>query len=319
MISNLTKEQEKLVPIYQKKWYNKFHSLEFDEEKAKEFITFLYKNILKKPMIPKIIICDSPYSMQKAINKHFDTNKYYSLDYWGDTSWYGYLAFYDFLYNEVFKEVKIPLFEKYLKLSDSNINALVTFENICFISKPPVFISFDSDNRLHNESDFALYYKDDWGSNYLHGVKIERIIFDKIKNNTITGNEILNIDNAEVKAVIIQTLGFEYIFNDLKNKKIIDNLTEYFNNEKNKPVEYVLFETEINDVAVNLLKVGWYEKNRFRETVLGIPSNIKKVNMARAWTFGMTEEEYFNGDMKYRQGDVLVVYPNKKGGLQNES
>ena len=147
----------------------------------------------------------------------------------------------------------------------------------------------------------------------------EKELFDKIKNNTITSEEILSLKNSEQRAVIIQTLGYEKIFNSLKNKKLISVKKEYFNNEKSKPVKYELFNVVIDDVDLNMLKVGWYEKGRFRETILGIPKDIVEVDEARAWTFGMSKEEYFNDKLKFRQGDVLVVYKDKQGGLRNEA
>ena len=67
MITKLNKEQKKNMEIYQKKWYNTYHSLEFDEEKANTFIDFLYTDILKKDKPVKIIL-DSPMSCQLAIN-----------------------------------------------------------------------------------------------------------------------------------------------------------------------------------------------------------------------------------------------------------
>src|SRR3972149_11923506 len=72
MITKLSKKQEKLIPIYQKKWLDQFHSLSFDENKAKDFVDWLYALIDKKPPIK--IVLDSPLAVQLAVNILKKTN-----------------------------------------------------------------------------------------------------------------------------------------------------------------------------------------------------------------------------------------------------
>lgn len=295
MITKLTEEQEKQIKVYQKKWYDKFHSLEFDEGKAKDFVDFLYKTINKEPPIK--IILDSPMACQLAINylnnkeKQETKTKYYSIDWWGDTSWYGYLCLYDYLYNVVFQNTKIPMFEEYIEKSTS-ISSLITFEGIAFISKPPIFINFDENNRLHCKHDSALVFADGWKLNYIHGVLFDDELFEKYKNNKLTSEEIISLKNAEQKALIIQDYGYEKIFDSLKEKKLIDKQTRLFNKNKDKMVNYELFEFKIDNNNAKMIKVEWFEKDRRRQTVLGVPNNMTDAIEAVAWTCYKTKEEW---------------------------
>ena len=327
MITKLTKKQESKIKIYQKKWYDKFHSLEFDEKKATDFVDVLY-SILCKPKPIKIIL-DSPLACQLAINilklndvsqldsqlrsqldsqlrsqldSQLDSQlrsqlrsqqlKYFGLDYWGDTSWYGYLCFYEYIHDELFPKIEIKLFEDYLKLADANIVALTTFDGIAFISKPPKFINFDSNNRLHSKHDYAVYFNDGWGLHYVNGIFFGKELFQKaFKDRTITSEEILSLENAEQRACLINEYGFEYIFGNLKDKQEVDRQKRTFNKTK-KEVEYVLFVSEIGNYKAHILKVEWYEKDRKRQTVLGVPNNINDAIEAVAWTCYTTKENW---------------------------
>ena len=274
MKTKLTKKERGLIPVYVKKWNDKFFHEEFDEEKAKDFVDWLYGLIGKKPPIK--IILDSPWTVQLAINMlnpevtksrlgsklgsklyselyselrsklswelgskldselgselgsklyselysklyselssklyselYSELNdiklKYYSFDYYGDTSWFGYLCLYDYVNHVLFPKYTNKIFEKYLELT-TTINFLITFEKVAFISKPPAYINFDEKNRLHSTSRAAIEYKDGYKSYYVHGVNFSKELFDKafIQKN-MTSEEILEINNAEQKAII---------------------------------------------------------------------------------------------------------------------
>ena len=58
MITKLSKKQESKIKGYQQKWYDQFHKEPFDEQKAKDMVDWLYKQIGKKAPIK--IILDSP-------------------------------------------------------------------------------------------------------------------------------------------------------------------------------------------------------------------------------------------------------------------
>jgi len=66
LLIELTAEQKKLMEEVRNEWINRFNSLEFDEEKAKELMDFLYSFIEFKPKFK--LILDSPLALQIACN-----------------------------------------------------------------------------------------------------------------------------------------------------------------------------------------------------------------------------------------------------------
>lgn len=218
--------------------------------------------------------------------------KYYQIDWWGDTSWYGYLAYYEFLYNEVFPKYKNQIFEDYLSKCH-NISSIVTFENIAFISRPPVFINFNEKNHLHCVHDAAVAFKDGWKLYYIDGVYFDETIFKKFfMDKNWTSKDFVEIDNAEQKAIIIKEIGFEKLIDLLPNKIVVDNVTKPFNNNKHQLVNYQLISFQLNNNEHKMVKVEWYEAGKKRRTVLGVPNTITDVIEAVAWTCYKTKEEW---------------------------
>jgi len=225
--------------------------------------------------------------------RQLDKNKLkcFQFDYWGDISWFGYLAFYDYIYEELFPEIKIPIFEQYREFSKANINFLVTFENIAFISKPPVFINFDEKDRLHCKNDFAVLYADGFGTHFVNGVFFEKELFIKaFKENNMSGSEILMVKNTEQKAVLIEHYGYEKILNELKDVKVLDEVND-FSKVDNKPVKYQVLEFNLDGAILRFVRVE--DHSTHKVTCLGVPRNeqTKTCKGAIKWTFGLDEKE----------------------------
>lgn len=67
MIKTLRKEQKTLLPVYRDKWLKiGLNTKPFALGEASPIITYLYENILKKP-VPPIVILDSPYKAWLAV------------------------------------------------------------------------------------------------------------------------------------------------------------------------------------------------------------------------------------------------------------
>jgi len=302
MIGELTKKQEELVSVYQKKWYDKFHGLSFDEKKVKDYVNWLYKLVDAEP--PKIIILDSPLACQLAANKKiFGSRLLYRF-----TPQLGFKLNFQFCHHidawvceQLRHQFNIRNFYHFDWFGDvSCIGCLLCFEKVCFISRPPVFINFDEKNRLHCLHDGSVCFADGWKMYCVHGVSFDEKLFKKaFVSKSITSEEILKIDNAEQKAVIIQELGFEKVFDGFKNKKIVDKQTKSFNKNKDFLVDYVLFDVDFGgNTNVRVLKVEWYERGRKRQTFLGVPNSIDDAIEAVAWTCYHTKEDWENKLLK---------------------
>ena len=180
-------------------------------------------------------------------------------------------------------------------MSDSNINFLLTFEKIAFISRPPTYINFNEKNELHQTNDKAVFYADGYGEYFVKGINFDKELFDKVFiNKNISSEEIISLSNSEQKAVIIEELGFEKIFSQLNNKTLVDSQIRSFNKKPDRPVNYELYEVGIiESIKSKVLKVEWYEKDGVkRQTILGVPNNMTDAIEAVAWTCYKTKDEW---------------------------
>jgi hypothetical protein len=182
---------------------------------------------------------------------------------------------------------------KYIDLLSSGIFLNVMFNGVCIISKMPTTVLRDNNNRLNSLTNHAVKFKDGYGQYYVHGVFFDDITFNKyFIDKKYVAKDILELRNAEQRTVIIQELGYDKIISDV-DKKIIDKQSIKWNNT-DKIIDYELIEFKIDNNTVRVIKVEWYERDKKRQTILGVPIQESTNNCigAIAWTFNMTKEEY---------------------------
>ena len=329
MKTYLTEEEQKLMEVVREEWINHFNSLYFDEEKCIKLVNKLYE-IGRLPH-PKIIMLDSPLALQIACNLQnqvksqvwtqvksqvrsrvesqvksqvwsrvesqvwSQVGRYYLEAYYGradDLGWIAWLDYWERIgihHNKLFLELK--------ELFKCGIFTSIQFDKICLVSKPPVFLNRDQMGRMHCENDYAIYFNDGFGLHYIHGVYFEPELFERsFKKKSISAEEILSLKNAEQKSALIQVYKFDYIFTSLKEKEKIHEHRSFQNKDKNKPLHYELFEFKIGNVIQRVVKVQWWEKERLRETVLGVPreTGTSTCMSAIAWTFGIDDVNQYN-------------------------
>jgi hypothetical protein len=73
-------------------------------------------------------------------------------------------------------------------------------------SKYPVNIYRDSDNNLHNEHGLAIEYEDGWGFYALHGVRLDKELWDRILSKSMSFEDALNIENIEYRRLALEYL-----------------------------------------------------------------------------------------------------------------
>ncbi|MEG4068485.1 leucine-rich repeat domain-containing protein, partial [Microcoleus sp. Pol11C2] len=102
---------------------------------------------------------------------------------------------------------------------------IFSFEKICFVCDGPRHLRFDSQNRLHAEAEPAIEFADGWNSYYYHGVRLPEK-YGQLHPNQWQSQWLLSENNAEVKRVLIQGIGYERIIQELSAKQI-DSWQEY--------------------------------------------------------------------------------------------
>ncbi len=99
------------------------------------------------------------------------------------------------------------------------------FEKICLVCDRPRHLRFDSQNRLHAEGEPAIEFADGWNFYYYHGVRLPET-YGQIHSDRWQSKWILTEDNAELRRVLIEGIGYDRICQELRAGQI-DSWQEY--------------------------------------------------------------------------------------------
>ena len=102
---------------------------------------------------------------------------------------------------------------------------IFTFEKICVVCDRPRHLRFDSENRLHAEAEPAIEFADGWNFYFYHGVRLPEQ-YGQLHPNLWKAEWLLSEDNAEVRRVLIEAIGYDRIIQELDAQQI-DSWQEY--------------------------------------------------------------------------------------------
>ena len=111
------------------------------------------------------------------------------------------------------------------KLLFEHCGWIFPFEKICFVCDRPRHLRFDSQNLLHAEGEPAIDFADGWKIYYYHGVRLPEK-YGKFHPNQWQSQWLLTEENAELRRVLIQGIGYDRIIQELQAKQI-DSWQEY--------------------------------------------------------------------------------------------
>ncbi|MEG4093248.1 leucine-rich repeat domain-containing protein [Microcoleus sp. Pol12B4] len=111
------------------------------------------------------------------------------------------------------------------KLLFEHCGWIFPFEKICAVCDRPRHLRFDSQNRLHAEGEPAIEFADGWNFYYYHGVGLPEE-YGKVHPNQWQSQWLLTEENAEVRRVLIEGIGYDRICQELSAKQI-DSWQEY--------------------------------------------------------------------------------------------
>ena len=287
MLKELTKEQEALADDVKNEWIDRLKGceLKLDKDKAADAVKWLYK--LSDFAEPKIEWATSPSDAQAIANRLNDTKDvYYNTASYGSIRDYGWVSFYDFF--ERIGILKHDNFNKFKELLKSGIYDMIQFDEVAIISPMPIFVSYDINDKIHNENDFAIKWDDGYGVYFWRGVAVSEKL---IKHpETYTKKDIISESNAELRRCIMEKLGPEEYSNRLGLIEL-DSDTDLQGNIQ------TLYRTEEKDTAID--EFIYFAKvvcpSTDRNYFLCVPPDVGLGNNiwdAVAFTFGKTKEEY---------------------------
>jgi hypothetical protein len=157
------------------------------------------------------------------------------------------------------------------------------FDGICIVTERPTELHRDNRGRLHHEERAAIRYPDGWGLYAWNGILVpedvivldEPISFERIESET----------NAEIRRVLIERFGLDNYLRAGKCIKLHSDETGTLYRMNLPGDEPILVVQVINSTAE--------PDGSFNEYFLRVPPHITRARQGVAWTFGLSEAEYY--------------------------
>jgi hypothetical protein len=92
---------------------------------------------------------------------------------------------------------------------------IFAFENVCYLCSRPTKLSLDSEHRLHAEAESAIEFSDGYKLYSYHGVTLPEK-YGQIHPNQWQATWLLEEENAELRRVLIQGIGYAIICSELQ-------------------------------------------------------------------------------------------------------
>ncbi|TAE82264.1 MAG: hypothetical protein EAZ73_14195 [Oscillatoriales cyanobacterium] len=92
---------------------------------------------------------------------------------------------------------------------------IFAFENVCYLCSRPTKLSLDSEYRLHAEGEPALEFSDGYKLYSYHGVTLPEK-YGQVHPNNWQAQWLLEEENAELRRVLIQRIGYAKICQELQ-------------------------------------------------------------------------------------------------------
>jgi len=315
MINEISKEVEAKIPEYVEKYRGYgLKTGNVDKEKAtsaaREFATYLEMDSTNL----KVTFVDSPdaaYRYLKEGNPELSVSNFVNGCNWGNIYAY-WTSLYSFIENELPVE-KTGL----IGMLDNIIQNLPPFwideeNNEFIVSNFPQKVTFDNNERLHNEDGAAIEYTDGFNVYSLHGVRVPEWIVETPKDE-IDPEKVLAITNVEIRLAAIRHVGLHNFLSQIEHKvldkksmegdrlSIIQGIVEetlgqeeyntfMINNSGIFDHYYELLLVRIEDRMCEFLKMVNPSTGEIH--MEGVAPGTKTVNQALAFRLGLTEKEY---------------------------
>ena len=155
------------------------------------------------------------------------------------------------------------------------------FEKTCVVCDRPRHLRFDSQNRLHAEGEPAIEFADGWNFYYYHGVRLPEK-YGQIHPNQWQSQWLLSEDNAELKRVLIEAIGYDRICQELAAEQI-DSWQEY---------ALLTIDDDVDVEPIYLLKMTCPSTGFIH--ALRVPPNLTSAREAIRWVNGGIDPEEFS-------------------------
>ncbi|MBD1890873.1 DUF6745 domain-containing protein [Coleofasciculus sp. FACHB-SPT9] len=193
--------------------------------------------------------------------------------------WVSSGSLYDFCINVLNFEYKQKEWEAFQTIA-KNCGCIFPYEKMVIVCDRPRILSLDNQQRLHAEGAPAIQFADGYSLYVYHGVRLPEK-YGKLHPTQWEAKWIIEEDNAELRRVLIQGIGYDRIAQELGAIE----LDSY--------QEYTLFkiDTDIDVEPISLLKMTCPSTGFIH--VLRVPPEMISAREAIAWVnWGIKPEEF---------------------------
>lgn len=159
-------------------------------------------------------------------------------------------------------------------------------KSIMLVRENPMEISVVN-NQVHNTEGPAVIYRDKTKIYAMRNIFVPSLFMEKPEK--LTANDLIEINNMEIRRVLIEKMGEE---------KYLMNLSAKVQDESEFGTLYTYYERLLNrgtkrKAAMVKVKNSTPEPDgTYKDYFLQVPPNTKTARQAVAWSFGKTEKEY---------------------------
>ncbi len=213
--------------------------------------------------------------------RNFNYNNYIKNEsmFWLWQTWniYGYQI--DFYISELNLQYDAKIWKSYKSLA-KNCGWIFPFQEVCLIAPRPIKFSLDESYRLHAEAEPALEFADGFIVYAYNGVRLPEK-YGKIHPKKWNPQWLLTENNAELRRVLIQGIGYSRIIEELQAIQI-DSWQEY---------RLLKIKKDIDIEPIHLLKMTCPSTGHIH--VLRVPHNITSAREAIIWiNWGVEPEDF---------------------------
>ncbi|BAY87168.1 hypothetical protein NIES267_66860 [Calothrix parasitica NIES-267] len=161
-----------------------------------------------------------------------------------------------------------------------NCGWIFPFENICIVSERPQTLLFDNENRFHAEGKPAIEFADGYDIDVYHGVTLP-FVYGKHHPKEWEPSWLLQEQNAELRKILIQEIGYNRIIEELQATEI-DFYQEY---------TLLKINSDIDIEPIYLLKMTCPSTGHIH--VLRVSPEMKSAHEAITWiNWGIPPEDF---------------------------
>ena len=203
---------------------------ELDKKNAEECILKTY-DIFDLPRPNKIMWCvdifvkkfqDAAGSAWSAGSARSAWSAWSAIDY--DFDWYVY----EFEYCQNPDKENLPNENDYkylehcellMQAKEYGLGYRVEYEGVLYLVPTPLVL-LDKDNEFHSELKPAIKWKGGKEFYFLHGVRFEKDLFDKVVEKKLSGEEIMSMKNMEQRMIALKYADSEVMLRSLKGRMV---------------------------------------------------------------------------------------------------